>query len=142
MTDGVEGITMALQLLRDYYAAPTDDAFVQQPEVSVHAASGDAATGIIGMLEVAQSDFSKLLADAEVEEEAAAKAYEKMTHENEVAKTMKTADLKYQTKEVASLEKNVAEHKEDREDDEDRGPEVPDEGGRLPREERGGAQGG
>merc|ERR1719231_750536 len=35
-TDGVEGITMALQLLRDYYAAPEGDAFVQQPEVSVH----------------------------------------------------------------------------------------------------------
>ena len=57
---------MALQLLRDYYAAPEGDAFVQQPEVSVHAASSDAATGIIGILEVAQSDFSKLLADAEV----------------------------------------------------------------------------
>jgi len=114
-TDGVEGITMALQLLRDYYAAPEGDAFVQQPEVSVHAASSDAATGIIGILEVAQSDFSKLLADAEVEEEAAVKAYEKMTHENEVAKTMKTADSKYQTKEKAGLEKSVAEHKEDRE---------------------------
>merc|ERR1719324_221304 len=114
-TDGVEGITMALQLLRDYYAAPEGDAFMQQPEVSVHAASSDAATGIIGILEVAQSDFSKLLADAEVEEEAAVKAYEKMTHENEVAKTMKTADSKYQTKEKAGLEKSVAEHKEDRE---------------------------
>jgi len=115
-TDGVEGITMALQLLRDYYAAPTDEeALLQQPEVSVHAASSDAATGIIGLLEVAQSDFSKLLADAEVEEEAAVKAYEKMTHENEVAKTMKAADLKYQTKEKAGLEKQVAENKEDRE---------------------------
>merc|ERR1719169_40840 len=115
-TDGVEGITMALQLLRDYYAAPTDEeALLQQPEVSVHAASSDAATGIIGLLEVAQSDFSKLLADAEVEEESAAKAYEKMTHENEVAKTMKAADVKYQTKEKAGLEKQVAEHKEDRE---------------------------
>merc|ERR1719407_66952 len=113
-TDGVEGITMALQLLRDYYAAPADE-FMQQPEVSVHAASSDAATGIIGILEVAQSDFSKLLADAEVEEEAAVKAYEKMTHENEVAKTMKSADSKYQTKEKAGLEKAVAEHKEDRE---------------------------
>merc|ERR1719197_1523400 len=115
-TDGVEGITMALQLLRDYYAAaPEGEEFMQQPEMSVHAASSDAATGIIGILEVAQSDFSKLLADAEVEEEAAVKAYEKMTHENEVAKTMKTADSKYQTKEKAGLEKAVAEHKEDRE---------------------------
>ena len=41
----------------------------------------------------------------EVEEEAAVKAYEKMTHENEVAKTMKTTDSKYQTKEKAGLEK-------------------------------------
>merc|ERR550514_28387 len=35
--DGVEGLTMALQLLRDYYAAPVDEeALMQQPEVAVH----------------------------------------------------------------------------------------------------------
>jgi len=112
-TDGVEGLTMALQVLRDYYAAG-DAALLQQPSVAVHAKSGDAATGIIGMLEVAQSDFSKLLADAEVEEQSAQDAYEKITQENAVSKAMKEGDVKYQTKEKAGLEKTVAEHQEDR----------------------------
>merc|ERR1719191_1454327 len=61
------------------------------------------------MLEVAQSDFSKLLADATVEEEAAIKEYEKITQENQVTKAIKEADIKYKTGEKASLEKQVSE---------------------------------
>merc|ERR1719171_2212086 len=105
--DGVEGLTMALEILREYYSA--EPALLQQPSVSTHSASGDAATGIIGILEVSQSDFSKLLADANVVEE-----YEKVSHENAVQKTMKEQDVKYQLKEKASLEKSVADFKEDR----------------------------
>merc|ERR1719301_105237 len=110
--DGVEGLTMALEILREYYSA--EPALLQQPSVSTHSASGDAATGIIGILEVSQSDFSKLLADANVEEETAVKEYEKVSHENAVQKTMKEQDVKYQLKEKTSLEKNVADFKEDR----------------------------
>merc|ERR1719399_1323927 len=98
---------MALEILREYYSA--EPALLQQPSVSTHSASGDAATGIIGILEVSQSDFSKLLADANVEEETAVKE-----HEKAVQKTMKEQDVKYQLKEKASLEKNVADFKEDR----------------------------
>ena len=82
-TDGIEGLTMALQILREYYAKePEAEALLQmkktmirQPsDPAVHARSGDAATGIIGLLEVAESDFTKMLADAEVEEESSEKA--------------------------------------------------------------------
>merc|ERR1719465_183650 len=108
--DGIEGLTMALQILRDYYAAgSSEEALLQQPEVGTHSKASGAATGIIGLLEVSQSDFSKLLADATVEEEAAEKEYEKISQENRVATAMKDADVKYMTKEVASLEKSVSE---------------------------------
>merc|ERR1719240_5487 len=81
--EGIEGLTMALQILRDYYAEKEDSsALLQQPEVSTHSKASGAATGIIGLLEVSQSDFSKLLADATVEEEAAEKEYEKISQEN------------------------------------------------------------
>jgi len=106
---GIEGLTMALQLLRDYYAAPADDSFVQQPDVATHSASSGAASGIIGMLEVAQSDFSKMLADATVAEESAQAEYEKVSQDNRVTVSMKGADVKYKNKEIASLEKNVSE---------------------------------
>jgi hypothetical protein len=111
--DGVEGLTMALEILREYYASP-EESLLQQPTVSTFSKSGDAATGIIGILEVAQSDFSKLLSDITVEEEAAVKEYEKVTHENNVNKAMKEADAKYQAKEKAGLEKSVADLKDDR----------------------------
>ena len=55
-----------------------------------------------------------VMADANVEEETAVKEYEKVSHENAVQKTMKEQDVKYQLKEKASLEKNVADFKEDR----------------------------
>merc|ERR1719261_1647398 len=106
--NGIEGLSMALQILRDYYAEK-EESLLQQPEVGVHSKASGAATGIIGLLEVAQSDFSKLLADATVEEEAAAKEYEKISQENRVSTAMKDADVKYMTKEVASLEKSVSE---------------------------------
>merc|ERR1719443_2349005 len=99
--DGIEGLTMALQILRDYYAAGSDEALIQQPEVGTHSKASGAATGIIGLLEVSQSDFSKLLADATVEEESAEKNYEKISQENRVSTAMKDADVKYKTKEVA-----------------------------------------
>jgi len=110
--EGIEGLTMALQILRDYYAEK-EESFVQQPATSVHSKASGAATGIIGLLEVSQSDFSKLLADSTVEEEAAAKEYEKISQENRVQTAMKDADVKYQTKEVASLEKSVSEFTSD-----------------------------
>ena len=55
--DGVEGLTMALEILREYYSA--EPALLQQPSVSTHSASGDAATGIIGILEVPLKEASE-----------------------------------------------------------------------------------
>merc|ERR1719465_185380 len=42
--DGIEGLTMALQILRDYYAEKCES-FIQQPAVSVHSAATGEATG-------------------------------------------------------------------------------------------------
>merc|ERR1719456_1218801 len=84
MKEGIEGIKLALKVLREYYAK---DSFVQVDE-NADKASG-AAAGIIGMLEVAESDFSKGLEEMVSAEETAAAEYEKATKENEIAKTTK-----------------------------------------------------
>jgi len=109
--DGIEGLTMALQILRDYYAE--QESLLQQPDVGTHAKASGAATGIIGLLEVSQSDFSRLLADSTVEEEAAVKEYEKISQDNRVSTAMKTADVTYKTKNVAELKKSVSEFSSD-----------------------------
>ena len=48
-------------------------------------------------------------------EDSAQREYDKVSQENAVQKAMKGADLKYQQKEQASLRKNLAEYKEDAE---------------------------
>lgn len=105
MEEGLEGIKLALKVLRDYYAK----------EDKAHAAAEGAGAGIIGMLEVVESDFSKGLAEMISVEDAAVAEYEKQTKENEIAKTTKEQDVKYKTKEAKSLDKAVVEHTSDRE---------------------------
>merc|ERR1719191_370920 len=104
MEEGLEGIKLALKVLRDYYAKD-----------AAHKAAEGAGGGIIGMLEVIESDFSKGLAEMIAIEEEAAAEYEKQTKENEIAKTTKEQDVKYKTKEAKSLDKAVAEYTGDRE---------------------------
>merc|ERR1719420_1652677 len=88
---------------------------MQQPSPPAgHSKASGAGGGIIDMLEVIESDFSKSLAEEEEEEAAAQTAYDKMTQENKVTKTTKEQDEKYKTKEYTSLDKEVAELSGDR----------------------------
>merc|ERR1719162_84606 len=70
--------------------------------------------GIIGLLEVAEADFSKNLAEITAEEEAAVSEYETVSKENEIEKTTKQQDVKYKTKESKELDKSSAELASDR----------------------------
>jgi DNA repair exonuclease SbcCD ATPase subunit len=99
MEKGLEGISLALKVLREYYSKEEGD----------HDAAEGAASGIIGLLEVAESDFTKGIAEMTAQEESAAAAYEKETNENEIVRTTKQQDAKYKTKEAASLDQAVAE---------------------------------
>merc|ERR1719265_1594425 len=100
MKKGVEGVKLALKVLREYYAK--DD--------KSHGAAEGAGSGIIGLLEVCESDFSKGLAEMIATEEAAAAEYTAQTRENEITKTTKEQDVEFKTKEGASLDKSVAEY--------------------------------
>jgi len=105
---GVEGVGMALQVLRDYYAEK-EEAFVQ----TTHDKATGAASGIIGMLEVVESDFSKNLAEGQAAEDAAVEAYEKLTQDNEIATTEKSTAVKYKTKDQKETEAALIGLKED-----------------------------
>merc|ERR1712039_117080 len=102
MEQGLKGVKLALQVLREYYAK----------EDKSHAAAEGAGGGIIGLLEVVESDFTKGLAEMTATEESAQAAYEKETKENE--KATKEQDVKYKTKESTELDKSVAETSSDR----------------------------
>jgi len=119
---GLDGVGRALDVLRDYYESKEDDgnaaALIQdsqgdimgQPAVpEKFAKSGGAGSGIIGILEVVQSDFAKNLATVETEESDAAQQYESVTKENKLIKQQKDNDVKYKTKEFKSLDKTLTE---------------------------------
>jgi hypothetical protein len=108
---GVEAVQMAIKVLKDYYGK--NSALLQQPQVSTHSASEGAGAGIIGLLEVAESDFSKLLAEVEADEKEAEEEYVKQTKANKVTKAEKETSLKYTNKEKSRAEKSLSELKDD-----------------------------
>lgn len=91
---GLAGVKAALKVLRDYYGGQAS-----------HGSASGAGQGIIGLLEVVESDFSKSLAEMIATEEGAASAYDRGTKENQMERKMKEQDAKYKAKEASELDK-------------------------------------
>merc|ERR1712241_1057884 len=94
---------LALKVLRDYYAKD-----------KAHAADEGGGSGIIGLLEVVESDFSKGLIEMTSTEEAAQAAYDQETKENEIERVTKEQDIKYKAEESTGLDKATAEATSDK----------------------------
>jgi len=103
MEAGIKGVQLALKVLRDYYAKD-----------KAHAADEGGGAGIIGLLEVVESDFSKGLIEMTSTEEAAQASYDQETKENEIEKVTKEQDVKYKNEEAAGLDKATAEATSDK----------------------------
>jgi chromosome segregation ATPase len=104
MEQGLKGVKLALKILNDYYAKAD----------KAHSSSDGAGSGIIGMLEVIESDFTKSITEMVAAEQTAASSFETQSNENAIEKTTKEQDVKYKTKEAASLDKKAAELTTDR----------------------------
>merc|ERR1719482_2496330 len=113
--DSADAVVAAMGVLKSFYEG---GAFIQtqtrrssRPEFG--GAKSDAASGIISVLEVAESDFTRLLAETETAEDAAADSYAKSTDENKVSKATKEADAKAKSSEIKSLTVQLGHSKED-----------------------------
>merc|ERR1712060_438462 len=104
MEAGIKGVQLALKVLREYYAKGD----------KAHSADEGGGSGIIGLLEVVESDFSKGLIEMTSTEEAAQAAYDQETKENEIEKTTKEQDIKYKSEEATGLDKATAEATSDK----------------------------
>jgi chromosome segregation ATPase len=98
LKDGITGVEAALKILKEYYATE-----------KAHDAKDGAAGGIIAMLEVCLSDFTKSLAEITAAEDSAQSEYESTTQDNKLAKVAKEQSVKYETKEAAELDKAISE---------------------------------
>jgi len=103
MEEGIEGVKLALKLLGEYYASNAD-----------HQAAEGAGHGIIGLLEVVESQFTKQLAEYETSESSAQAAYDRETKDNQVETATKNSDVQHKTGMATSLDKATTETKTDR----------------------------
>merc|ERR1719395_178118 len=111
--DSAAAVAKAIDVLNEYYSSAS---FIQvstsQPELG--GANSDVGSTITSVLEVAESDFTKLLAEAEADESSAQSAYDKLTQENAVTKATKQGDVKGKTSEVKQLEVALGNYKENK----------------------------
>merc|ERR1719473_2179557 len=124
---GIAGVEKALTVLRDYYGGASaamlqqNDwsmkswSMIQQPAKPVsHSKSSGSGGGIINILEICESDFTKGLAGVESAESDAQESYDKQTQENKITKTTKDQDVKYKTQEFKALDTEITELSSDR----------------------------
>jgi len=87
---GKEATKAALVVLREFYAKQSS--FLQQaPEMEAYKGMGGAKGGVVGMLEVIETDFARLEADTTAEEKQAATEYDTFMTDSQADKKQKHA---------------------------------------------------
>jgi chromosome segregation ATPase len=109
--DSAEAVANAIAVLQDYYSSGSFVQAKQAPELG--GAKTDIASTIMSMLEVAESDFTTLLAESEASEKEAQSNYDKLTEQNTVTKTANTQEVKGKEASVKSEETALLNYKED-----------------------------
>jgi hypothetical protein len=103
---GQEACAAAIKVLNNYYGSKKEE-FLQ---TGIHLKG---AGGIIGLLEVAESDFSKSLAEGQAAEDAMIAEFEKYMEDSKVSRATMEQDQKNKEAEKARLEALLAELGED-----------------------------
>merc|ERR1719213_527436 len=88
--DAAEAVANAIAVLQEYYSSGSFAQVKEAPELG--GAKTDIAETIMSMREVAESDFTSLLAEAEASEKAAQTSYDKLTEQNAVTKASNTQE--------------------------------------------------
>merc|ERR1719408_715563 len=109
--DSADAVANAIAVLQEYYSSGSFVQSKEEPELG--GAKTDIATTIMGMLEVAESDFTTLLAESEASEKAAQSSYDKLTKQNAITKAANTEEIKDKEAHVKSEETALLNYKED-----------------------------
>jgi len=118
---GIAAVKAALAVLRDFYSKQAALLQAQQvPEMAEYKGLQGSSKGVIGMMEVIESDFARLEADTSAAEEQAAKEYDEFMSEAATTKKVKH-DEEFKLKlekdqdefEVTQLQKDLAANQEE-----------------------------
>jgi len=109
-------VAQALTVLKEFYAKAAEaTAFVQEPEVfdEPYKGMGGESGGIVGMLEVIESDFARLEADTKASDASSQKEYDEFMTDSEVDKTKKSTDIEHKTAKKQDEEQALTTNKAD-----------------------------
>merc|ERR1719213_999442 len=117
---GQEAVGQAIDVLKEFYDKAATAAFMQtvngmqqMPEMESGGYSGMAGGGVLGMLEVCESDFARLLTETEATEEDAAKEFSEFSSDSAVDKATKSTNMKMKTNSKQQKESSLATAKKD-----------------------------
>merc|ERR1719316_1002767 len=108
-----EAVANAIAVLNDYYSSGSFVQTKQAPGPELGGAKTDIASTIMSMLEVAESDFTTLLAESEAGEKEAQASYDKLVEQNTITKAASTSEVKGKEASVKSEETALLNYKED-----------------------------
>merc|ERR1719487_1945943 len=110
-----------MKVLKDYYG---DTSFLQEDESDdqpaappkLGGAKSASAGGILSILDMMSEEFSTTVDKLQRDEREAVEAYEKLTNENELAKTSKKMEIKTSESQVMSLTEAIGDYGVDKEE--------------------------
>jgi len=113
-------VAQALSVLNEFYAKAAEaTSFTQsqaEPEIfgdEPYKGMGAESGGVVGMIEVIQSDFARLEAETSAAEAEAAKQYDEFMTDSKVDKVQKQSDLDHATESKQNQEQELQEKKVD-----------------------------
>jgi len=116
-------VSQAVAVLKEFYAKAAEATALTQmkgpaedaPETFDGAYKGnqDQASGVMGMLEVIQSDFARLESETTAGEAEAADVFQKYSSDSATNKAVKETDVKHKTSKKQETESSLAEAKKD-----------------------------
>jgi len=115
-SDAQTAVAQALVVLKEFYAKSAEaTSLVQQPDVfdSPYKGMGAESGGVIGMLEVIESDFARLEAETSSSEATAQKVYDEFMTDSKVDKAQKTTDSEHKTAKSQDQEQALTQKKAD-----------------------------
>jgi len=114
--DAQTAVAQALSVLKEFYAKAAEaTSFVQQPEVfdEPYKGMGSENGGVVGMIEVIQSDFARLESETSASEAEAQKQYDEFMSDSSVDKAQKTKDIEHKSGKKQNQEQALQEKKTD-----------------------------
>jgi len=112
-------VASALSVLNEFYSkAAAGASFIEEmqpeaPSSEPYKGMGGEAGGVVGMIEVIQSDFARLEAETSAAEAESSKEYDEFMTDSKVDKVQKSSDIEHQSESKQSQEQALQEKKVD-----------------------------